>query len=649
MNPVLRRFAIATWAAAAGLVVIFTLFWRIAYAPPHAIWAIVTTGAVVVTGVLTILVGLRQFIRGPRRTLIAATVLLGTTPIAWLAMFILSLFLQATTREPTTFNTPTRIAAFWAISIADVEARWRYPRWTHGKHVILLDDNQTPEPAKLVAQMDEHIEQMAALLHATVPEGLGRWVRGSLLGFHGNAIISWAICDADQSLTELKPLDRHEMAHVLITVLGSVDQDPPMLLCEGWAESQSKDRAELILTLDRATETVRVYSLQELVGSDWYGRSAGPAYDHGGPLCVYLMEHYGVEKFLTLYHGVRSATFATDSERILGDSWNVVNDNFWKWLSSEAAKIKTERGAKSAEPLKDITFADSVDPSDWQTIVEGYRSTWSKRPPLPSAFAYVTEREWANTPKEPGGAPDKHGLVSKSIVDRDSVWMVRNYGPERFVQGEVFTPAISAAAAVMADGSVSGPRSTDKSSITDAIEDATHWTDACDAAHYLPIVTNRGYLTNSHVEAIRRPAPPDRTEWEIDITSRKRDSGEETKFKLHIDEAADWSVVRAEESSADEQSESRWTMGSVLGRHAAIETVVHTNNKSRTSQFQSRFRELSPAEAAEVREQAEAIARRRPTNWFAMFARPATWAIAWPATGVVLLIAGIGMGRRAPT
>ena len=240
MNRALRRFAIATWVATAGLLAIFALFWRIAYAPPHAFWAIATTGAVVIAGTLTVVVGLWQFVKGPRRILTAAIVLLGTTPIIWFAMFVLALYLQTTTRAPTTYNTPVRIVGFWAESIGDVEARWRYPRWTYGQHVILLDDNRAPEPAKLVAQMDEHIEQMAARLHAQIPATKARWVRGSLLGMHGNAAISFAICDANQDSAELTSLDRHEMAHVLITALGSVDQDPPMLLCEGWAETQSQ-------------------------------------------------------------------------------------------------------------------------------------------------------------------------------------------------------------------------------------------------------------------------------------------------------------------------------------------------------------------------------------------------------------------------
>src|SRR4051812_22020836 len=132
MNCTLRRIAIATWAAAAILVATFTLFWRIAYAPPHAVWAIVTTGTVALMGALTVFVGGYQFVCGPRRMLSAAIVLLGTAPIVWLAMLMLTFNLQARDRGVSMrLDTTTRIVAFWVESACDVEARWRYPRWTY--------------------------------------------------------------------------------------------------------------------------------------------------------------------------------------------------------------------------------------------------------------------------------------------------------------------------------------------------------------------------------------------------------------------------------------------------------------------------------------------------------------------------------------
>ena len=177
---------------------------------------------------------------------------------------------------------------------------------------------------------------------------------------------------------------------------------------------------------------------------------------------------------------------------------------------------------------------------------------------------------------------------------------------------------------------------------------ATRWSDTCDLAHYLPIDPQRYYGINAHIEAIHRPAAPDVAEWVIEYVSRTRDKGDETRCKLRIDAAADWSVVREEDSSPDEHTESRRTLGNVWGRRAPIEMVEHTTNKSGASTFQLRVRELSRSEAAGVREQAENIARRRPaTKWYAALIQPLPLAIAWPATGLLLLVAGVVMGRRS--
>ena len=83
----------------------------------------------------------------------------------------------------------------------------------------------------------------------------------------------------------------------------------------------------------------------------------------------------------------------------------------------------------------------------------------------------------------------------------------------------------------------------------------------CDLAHYLPVATNRHYWTNFQIEAIHRPTAPEGKEWEIEYVSRTRDTGAETKCKLRIDAAADWSVVSEEHTSPDLNNQShaiRW-------------------------------------------------------------------------------------------
>ena len=87
-----------------------------------------------------------------------------------------------------------RVAAVWGSSIFDVQAWWRYPSWTRGRHAVLIDDGRSPSPEKLAAEMDRHIQAMADLLGQPVPNKEFPWVRGSLFGFNGRALFLWAIC-----------------------------------------------------------------------------------------------------------------------------------------------------------------------------------------------------------------------------------------------------------------------------------------------------------------------------------------------------------------------------------------------------------------------------------------------------------------------
>lgn len=215
----------------------------------------------------------------------------------------------------------------------------------------------------------------------------------------------------------------------------------------------------------------------------------------------------------------------------------------------------------------------------------------------------------------------------------------------------MFSPKLAAFATVMPDGRVNGSRETNKNSIADAIEDSQRWSNACNLAHYLQVGTKQVvFLTNSQVEAIHRPTAPNGTEWEIEYSSRWRTTGRETKTKLWIDAAADWSVVREEESSSDSQTETRYALGDVWGRRAPIKMTERTTAKDGVSNFRLDFRELNAAEAKTVREQAESIASRHPrTMWYVALIRPLTVAVAWPGAGVIVLAMDIvATRRRAP-
>jgi hypothetical protein len=654
-RPVLPRrtiqFAVATWVAIAALLAIYALFWRIAYAPPYAVWAIITTGAVLFSGALAVFFGGWQLIRGPRRLLACATMVLGTTPIVWFAMFLLALYLQAMDRKPTRYNPAAeRTIGFWAASLADLEARWRYPQWTEGQHVILLDDGSISEPTKLVAQMDQHIEQMAARLHAGLPSHKVRWVRGSLLFLHGQEFASWAICDADQSSPDLTYVDRHEVAHALIEELCSVDQDPPMLLGEGWAETQSRDRADLIMSLNAKVEKGTSSSLQELIKPEWYGRSFGPAYDHGGPLVVYLMEHYGADQFLKLYRTVRYTTFAEDCQRVLGDTWLVVEQGFWKWLASEAAKLKAERGEKPPPPSKtdkDVTLAKSVNPRDWQTIVDGYRAAWAKRPTMPKTCAFAVEHNWTAPPNNSDKLPPKHDELTECVVDGESVWQVKSYQPSGRVDCVVFTPTLAASSQLSAEGRVIQCRKSTQQDVTWALEYGEIFASLGDLGHFLPINPQRHYDQTIRIDAIHPPVAPDQSIWKIDYAYRNPEDKSETSQRLEIDAAADWLVVDGYDPVDRSRGESHYKSATILGRKSTAELNNRSTDKQGEWTLHNRIRELTRAEAQQVREKAEKLARLQPErNWLAPLLRPMTLAIAWPTTGVLLLSAGILLNRR---
>ncbi len=648
MDRTLTRFAIATWTATAFLALLFALFWRIGYLPPHGLFALLTTGAVVLAAMLTVVVGIRKLITGPNRVFVAATVLLGTTPVVWLAMYLLSLYLSVGNREPLHIGPAARTVAFWAASIGDAEARWKYPRWTYGKHVVLHDNGHSADPATLIAQMDEHFEQMAARLHTTPPARKANWVRGSLIGLHNHAALNWVICDGDLDSAELKHLDRHEAAHVFIALLGSVDQDPPMLLCEGWAESQSQDRDDMILTLADMPLNDDDYSLQALIRPEWYGRSDGPAYSHGGPLVIYLMEHYGPEKFLRLYHGVRRDTFEADCERILGDVWPTVEEQFWDWLKKETKKLLAERERltpNAHHALDDVQLADSVKPEDWQTIVDGYRAARAKRPEMPKSYSFAWDRVSMTGSEAKEGEPKRTEESLQCVVDGDSAWYLHKFRDVTTIYCTA-TPGLRATVHVAAGGRVTRWQETGRRGLPYEAREAERLARGNDLGHFLPVDSKQHYTGRFKIKAVRPPAAPSDSIWEVEYNYSAANRDAQEAHILRIDRAADWSVVSDKSTQKDERDESEYTLATIFGRKSMAEQKSHTIEAKSEHTFHFQLRELDSRESQEVRAQVEEVVRNSAEkNWREWLVRPLTLAVGWPAVGAVLFFGGTVLRR----
>lgn len=425
------RFTCAVWLSVAATFAVFFLFWRLGYVRPHAFWAaasILLIGASTI-GLLTS--ALWRLSRGPQRLRALGWLLTGITPLVWFGAYFTDLNIRADTREALNFNATMRTIVTWASSIMDLEARWRYSRWLPGEHTLLIDDGQTPDAERLVAEMDEHIRSMADLLGKPVPAIEFPWVRGPLVGHSGKAVFLWALCGHEDNPARLTYLDRHEVAHTFITALAGVDQYPPLALAEGWAESQSKERDQLLIDLVARHESGSTYTLQELVGQDWYTVDNGPVYWEGGPLVIYLMEHYGPEKFLELYAGVRPATFHADCEAILGDSWEAVEEAFWPWLKQEGERIAAAAEATGDEETinrAQITLGENVNPDEWQEFLESYRSTRTEdESVLPQNVAFITSIQRTDTMEEQGIIDQATEFEFQAVFEKNSFWIFENY------------------------------------------------------------------------------------------------------------------------------------------------------------------------------------------------------------------------------
>jgi hypothetical protein len=385
--------ALSVWIAVIGSIVLSTLFWRIGYFRPYFLWGILSLAAMLIPMAWLAIAALWRSVGGPCRLRAVGWLLVGATPLVATGAYVTRLVIDEHTIESVSVNPPARVAGVWMSTMFDVEARWRYPRWTRGRHVVLMDDGRAPSPEKLVAEMDDHIQAMADLLGQPVQNLEFPWVRGSIFGFHGCALGLWAMCgNQSKNPGELKGVDRHEVAHTFITGLSGPDQYPPGLLVEGWAVTQSRDRNKQVRNLAEERKQRRAQSLQEFVRPEGYRRGGVAVYSQGGPVVHYLIERYGGETFLRLYSGVRRDSFHRDCRAILGDSWETVEEDFWEWLDAED-ELLAEADAEQAEVH--VELAQSVDPADWQALVEGYREANKDPLPLPSNTAFVLEGELA--------------------------------------------------------------------------------------------------------------------------------------------------------------------------------------------------------------------------------------------------------------
>jgi hypothetical protein len=312
-----------------------------------------------------------RLIRGPRRDRALAGLLVGTAPFWFLAGHILMAVRPAFDRHVPP-RWPTKVFSPLAMPLADLESRWFYPERTPGKWVTMVGAKASDAQAQ-VAAMDRHVDASLARLGQSATWPIV-WYRGPLFGLRKCAIYDRAIGSeigsserrGDDGLTDL---DRHEVAHCVITRNCTARSDPPRVLMEGWAQAnQGTPAEELAATAWADHEKGRSLTLRELVAPDWYWYSGWEAYNQGAPLVNYLLRVYGPERFLKLYTTCRQATFESDLRACLGVGLDELDTAYW----TDIEPIARRAGPPVRHWLKHLRLAPGVDPAAWETFLAEY-------------------------------------------------------------------------------------------------------------------------------------------------------------------------------------------------------------------------------------------------------------------------------------
>lgn len=594
-------------------------------------------------GLAALFSGLWRLAKGPERLWSLGLVLLATTPVIWTTVFLTDLARRSNERDAIAWRAPQRIAILWLSSIMDAEARWRYSRWTEGRHVVLIDDAETPKPANLVAQMDEHIERMAALLEQPLPTVRFRWVRGPLLGRTGQEIGAWAIC-AREDQPEVTSLDRHEVSHAVINGLCGWKHDAPALLFEGWAEYQSKDPDKQLRWLSQRQAAGHIVRLDKMIAPDRYRREQGPVYWEGGPLVRFLTEQFGAPKFFELYSGVQEATFAGDFQRILGTSWLQFETDFWQWVKTEAVHLPTDNEELQTDvppPWEQVELAASVDPLDWQTIVDGYRAANEVYRKLPTNVAVAVQ---INHSEITNGVTTAVSSEMRAIFQDGSTWFAAA-GADGSTQHVLVTPNLS--------GEVRrGPAFDERHFVNDAAtemvaKDAVHqlwwyYVQPSDPTGWLPLSTGRPYSPR-RIEGIIPPTPPATSPWTV--LCRQSLDVDAALWTLELDREHAWHVARARLGRTNDLiTDLRFNLRRLGGAISFSEfELIHTRDNV-TFRTWATLRTMNEAEQRVLRRAVEAAITERPPTADRL-TRPATIAVAWPSVGLLLMTAHFALQR----
>ena len=231
-------------------------------------------------------------------------------------------------------------------SVMELELNYtsRYSNRLESEHLVMFYDDRVATPQRDLEEMEKHVARLMTMTDTPLRAKI-YWVRGELMGKTRMAIAgmalgssrspdNWESADHPDNLS----VDRHEFAHAVLHQRHRPGTNPPTLLVEGWADSQSGLKREKLayfalhsrqLWRERTASNPRASYLRDLVGPSWYHHIDGPVYSVGGALSDYLIRTYGVERFLRLYFTCTPEGFEADCCGIYGVEFDALENGFW--------------------------------------------------------------------------------------------------------------------------------------------------------------------------------------------------------------------------------------------------------------------------------------------------------------------------------
>jgi len=264
-------------------------------------------------------------------------------------------------------NLPMQLIVVAAASVIEARLEFLSPHRIETERLVMFYDDRVKDPWRDADAMDRHIARMEALTGLRLRTRIF-YVRGPLFDDRHMSFLGLAF-----GSSESPPgyVDMHELAHATIGQSATNDCDPPTLLTEGWAESQSHPRAALaahaLEQRDMVSRFARSWAgmspeeqkdyrrtladpdsflhfvelatthggalpswIDELTSSRWYHQDSGPVYSIGGALTDYLIRRYGAGRFVQLYFAARPGSFDRDCLHIFGVDVKSMESDFWQ-------------------------------------------------------------------------------------------------------------------------------------------------------------------------------------------------------------------------------------------------------------------------------------------------------------------------------